>query len=773
MFFPPLMVILKASLRCLVCVFIPFILNACEGEDGALPNGSMDSITPEIRTAIEMGDLAALSASDLPEIPGIDTFIIDPDLAVVLGKAFFWEMYTGNNGQACASCHFHAGTDRRIQNTLHPGGKDEAFFEGDVAATEHPLFVFDPVRSGNTEGPNYTLSEHDFPFHDKADPSDRDSPIAFDTDDVVGSQGVLNAEFHSLGLDGRTRIGGDPDDNVDCEPVGDDLFNVGGSTDLHARVRRVTPRNTPTVINAALNHRNFWDGRASHIFNGVDNLGRREGDARVWKTAGPYTTPTRVTIRLDNSSLASQATGPPLSGSEMSCAANDINRVFAHIGRKLLPRPALENQRVHPDDSVLGEFRDADGLGLAMTFAQLIQETFDPVWWDAPAWTTCGQDTQRTALPRGDNQDGQECFDMMEANFPLFWGLAIQAYERTLLSGHTRFDTFVREVLAAGTSDALSESELRGLHLFLTDGKCIECHLGAALTSASVAQIKTVGVIRRAATALSDTLGPALLDEGFFNIGVQNRGDFGLGRRAEPGVHPDGPPLSFSAQYVEGIADRDFARDGVNEAGGRNLLPDPCRFEEPLSESDLPGADIARCPDDGTALNPEFGADDLSGLRVAVDGAFKTPTLRNVEFTGPYMHNGGMSTLEQVIEFYNRGGDFVSPELAENIEPLDLTEEQQADLIAYLRTLTDERVLHRQDPFDHPELFIAHGHGGDREMLDCMAATRIPVLDSENEERALGFRLDACEHIEQIDAVGRGGAGEAIRPFTAILRQGL
>jgi len=264
---------LKTALACLLSIVLALLLNACDG--GATPDPSEDPITPEIRTAIASGDLAALSASDLPEIPGVDEFIIDPDLAAVLGKAFFWEMYTGNNGQACASCHFHAGTDRRIQNTLHPGGKDEALFEGGAPAVAHPLFVFDPVRSGNAGGPNYILGEHDFPFHDKADPADRDSPTTFDTDDVVGSQGVLNAEFHSLGLDGRARIGEDPDDNVDCEPVADDLFNVGGFTDLLARVRRVTPRNTPTVINAALNHRNFWDGRASHVFNGVDKTGRR------------------------------------------------------------------------------------------------------------------------------------------------------------------------------------------------------------------------------------------------------------------------------------------------------------------------------------------------------------------------------------------------------------------------------------------------------------------------------------------------------------------
>lgn len=757
----------------LICMLSPFVMAACDGSNNAPPSASRDLITPEIRVAIEAGDLAALSDSDLPEIPGIDGFIIDHDMAVVLGKAFFWEMYAGNNGQACASCHFHAGTDRRIQNTLHPGGKDEIFFQGDTAAVEHPLFVFDPVRSGNSGGPNYVLNEHDFPFHDKADPADRDSLTLFDTDDVVGSQGVLNAEFHSLGLDGRTRIGEDPDDNVDCEPVGDDLFNVGGFTDSHMRVRRVTPRNTPTVINAALNHRNFWDGRGSHVFNGVNTFGRRDGNAKVWKVAVSRGLPMPVTMRLANSSLASQAVAPPLSTSEMSCGANGINRVFAHVGRKLLTRPALENQRVHPDDSVLGMFRDPDGLGLSMSYKRLIQETFDPVWWEAPAWTTCGQGTERTALPRGDNQDEQECFDMMEANFSLFWGLAIQAYERTLLSGQTRFDTFVREVLAAGTSEALTDAELRGLHLFLTDGKCIECHPGAALTSASVAQIDTVGVIRRTTTALSDTLGPALLDEGFFNIGVQHRGDFGLGRRAEPGNHPDGPPLSLSAQYIEGVADRDFVSDGLDHAGGMNLLPDPCWFEEPLTRGDVSGVDVPHCPHAATALSPEFGRDNLSGLRIAVNGAFKVPTLRNVEFTGPYMHNGGTATLEQVMEFYNRGGDIVSPELADNIEPLDFTENQLADLIAFLRALTDERVIYKQAPFDHPELFIAHGSGGDEEMLDCMAATGIPVLGPDDEERALGFRLDACEHIEQIVAVGRLGAGEAIRPFIIALTEGL
>ena len=58
-------------------------------------------------------------------------------------------------------------------------------------------------------------------------------------------------------------------------------------------------------------------------------------------------------------------------------------------------------------------------------------------------------------------------------------------------------------------------------------------------------------------------------------------------------------------------------------------------------------------------------------------------------------------------------------------------------------------------------------------MLDCMAASRIPAFSAEVEERALGFRMDPCEHIEQIAAVGRGGAGDALMPFIAILREGL
>ena len=68
-------------------------------------------------------------------------------------------------------------------------------------------------------------------------------------------------------------------------------------------------------------------------------------------------------------------------------------------------------------------------------------------------------------------------------------------------------------------------------------------------------------------------------------------------------------------------------------------------------------------------------------------GAFKTPSLRDIERTAPYMHSGILDTLEQVIEFYDRGGQ-PNPYLDESIKPLNLTSRDKVDLVAFLRSLT-------------------------------------------------------------------------------------
>jgi cytochrome c peroxidase len=79
------------------------------------------------------------------------------------------------------------------------------------------------------------------------------------------------------------------------------------------------------------------------------------------------------------------------------------------------------------------------------------------------------------------------------------------------------------------------------------------------------------------------------------------------------------------------------------------------------------------------------GLDDL--------GSFKTPTLRNVAVTAPYMHDGSLATLEDVMKHYNNGGitdesERVNDFLSGGIRPLNLSDEQIADLVAFMESLT-------------------------------------------------------------------------------------
>jgi cytochrome c peroxidase len=75
-------------------------------------------------------------------------------------------------------------------------------------------------------------------------------------------------------------------------------------------------------------------------------------------------------------------------------------------------------------------------------------------------------------------------------------------------------------------------------------------------------------------------------------------------------------------------------------------------------------------------------------------GMFKTPTVRNVEVTAPYMHNGIYETLEEVVDFYNQGGGtglgFDIPHQTLPFDNLDLSQKEQKALVAYMKTLTDE-----------------------------------------------------------------------------------
>ncbi len=68
-------------------------------------------------------------------------------------------------------------------------------------------------------------------------------------------------------------------------------------------------------------------------------------------------------------------------------------------------------------------------------------------------------------------------------------------------------------------------------------------------------------------------------------------------------------------------------------------------------------------------------------------GAFKTPTLRNVARTAPFMHDGSLATLEEVIEFYDGGGN-ANPYQDPDIRPLNLNASERSALLAFLRSLS-------------------------------------------------------------------------------------
>jgi cytochrome c peroxidase len=84
-----------------------------------------------------------------------------------------------------------------------------------------------------------------------------------------------------------------------------------------------------------------------------------------------------------------------------------------------------------------------------------------------------------------------------------------------------------------------------------------------------------------------------------------------------------------------------------------------------------------------TDVTADVGRESLSGL-AGDRGAFKTPTLREIARTAPFMHDGSLATLPDVVKHYNQGG-IVNTWLDEEIYPLKLTDEQQHDLVTFMQ----------------------------------------------------------------------------------------
>lgn len=96
----------------------------------------------------------------------------------------------------------------------------------------------------------------------------------------------------------------------------------------------------------------------------------------------------------------------------------------------------------------------------------------------------------------------------------------------------------------------------------------------------------------------------------------------------------------------------------------------------------------------------EAGVSELGRFVVTLKekdiGAFKTPSLRNVAVTAPYMHDGSLATLMDVIEFYDKGGNS-NPYLDAEMDPLNLSDQEKMDLVAFLKTLTSPEFKQSAD----------------------------------------------------------------------------
>ncbi|WP_150047979.1 cytochrome-c peroxidase [Methylomonas rhizoryzae] len=720
----------------------------------------------------------------VPPVPGLtdgsDPIVTNKNIAVALGKALFWEMNVGSDGMACGSCHFNAGADRRVKNQLNPGDKG-------TLATAHS---FETTASGADGGPNYTLTPSDFPFYQFNDPIHQASGVKFQTDDVGASSGTFSGQFKTA-----SRFSGS---NDTCSRSADPLFSVN-----HTGTRRVEPRNAPTMINAVFNHRNFWDGRANNVFNGSSNWGERDAEAGVWIKKNARSV-VKQPLHLINSSLASQAVATVQSDTEMAC----VGRNLADVGRKLLSRQPLQTQQVHGEDSVFAPLQLVAGTqkGLNTTYKALVMAAFNPKYW---SYSRVGEFGAPAA--------GGSAYNQMEANFSMFFGLALQLYEATLVSDQAPIDLSPRDPVTMeptwegmGYSAAEIATLKAGLQKFESN-HCNLCHSGPLLTNAAIAANSALVTPTDGAffgpehfripfgpTAMGPAISPGapypaqeggitphgnvvgrqdirtgtqLIDFGFANTGVADpNNDLGVG-----GNDSFGNPLSYAAQYKQYLlGNYDSVVDSVvynqKVCDFRALFSYNDNFELPDIFTALDGLQVDGSRE-GQARNRDCISDpslaayiptitaanankDTAKMAVSSKAAFKVPTLRNVELTGPFMHNGSMATLEQVLEFYSRLGNNQNPDQDNFMPSIALnasnSAQSRAQIVAFLKTLTDERVRYKRAPFDHPEIAIPHGHQGDE----------VAVVAG----NALGSAF-AKDELLTIPATGANGLTEPLVPF--------
>ncbi len=229
-------------------------------------------------------------------------------------------------------------------------------------------------------------------------------------------------------------------------------------------------------------------------------------------------------------------------------------------------------------------------------------------------------------------------------------------------------------------------------------------------------------------------------------------------------LYSDRTPFDLAAQQITPLGAAEQRGQGIFNTRGCNV----CHAGSLFSDNAFHNIGVRPQTEDTGRFQVTGNTNNI--------GEFRTPSLRNVGLRGPYFHNGRFAALEDVVAFYNRGGDFDAPNINHNlIRPLGLSPQQQSDLVAFLRNaLTDPRVLAGTAPFDRPTLYtesnrvpavIGTGTQGSGGNIPQVTAIEPPVAGNPNFTVGLTNALGGAPVVLVIDSADPG-AGPAI-PATA------
>lgn len=164
----------------------------------------------------------------------------------------------------------------------------------------------------------------------------------------------------------------------------------------------------------------------------------------------------------------------------------------------------------------------------------------------------------------------------------------------------------------------------------------------------------------------------------------------------------------FEKQFADDLSDLEELKKDDEDLYNQYVELKKASDEHPMSESAKRGRELyftARANCAACHVGPNFSDELYHNLGVGMDakepdlgrftqtkaeadtGAFKTPTLRNIALTAPYMHDGSQKTLEEVVEWYDKGGH-ANKHLSDKIKPIKLTAQEKADLVEFMNSLT-------------------------------------------------------------------------------------